>query len=462
MSSTTDTAPASCAVAGVNEPRLFRVGSLQYTQRELYVLFFWLMWNDFMIMLLEQPGQFGSLLQLANGATYTQISIFATLATLLTFWINPVFSTWSDRTRTPWGRRRPFLFFTTPPLGLLIMVVPYMPTLHHYLMRYSWAVAFFRHVPMNGSVFMLGVVGLLLAISNAIVLAIFSYLYWDVVPVEVLGRFTSLAKIVTAVLTIGWNFFFLGMAQTHMKAVCVGIALFALTAYLISVWKVKEGDYPPPDTHTKGGMLAPLRAYFVECYSEPYYLWIFFGLAAYGLSNASGILKTHYVMFDLHLSWDVVGKINSAPQVIAIFLGFFFGSITDRFQPVRAFPPTYVAWGLACLGSYFFITGAWSYLVWNCVTQVAIFANGVTYGALLPQIYPREKLGQFCSAAVLFQSATGFILGIPLGILFDYVHSDRLAYLWSAIFLFLAAAIFFKVERNYRARHGRAPVPHAG
>ena len=69
-------------------------------------------------------------------------------------------------------------------------------------------------------------------------------------------------------------------------------------------------------------------------------------------------------MFDLHLSWDVVGKLNSAPGIIAILLGFFFGSMTDRFHPVRTIPGTYFAWGLACLGSYFFIAGAKSYLFW--------------------------------------------------------------------------------------------------
>ena len=86
----------------------------------------------------------------------------------------------------------------------------------------------------------------------------------------------------------------------------------------------------------------------------------------------------------------------------------------------------------------------------------------MTYGALLPEIYPREKLGQFCSAAILMQSATGFLLGIPIGYFFDYIHSDRFAYLWSATMLFGTAAIWLKVLANYNARQGRVPVPHAG
>ena len=268
-------------------PKIYRVGTLSYTPDELRILFVWLMWNDFTLMLLESPHQFGILLQQANGATYTELAIFSTISTVLTFWINPVFSTWSDRTRTPWGRRRPFLFATTPLLAFFIMAMPYMPTAYYHLVRDPAMAALFHRVPINGAVLMLGLNGLLFAIFNAMVLALFSYLYWDVVPQEVLGRFTSLTKIVGAVLGFIWNFFFLGLAQFHMKSVCVGISLFALVAYLVSVWKIKEGEYPPPDVHRKGGMFAPLRAYFIECYSDTYYLWIFFGLTLYSLANLS-------------------------------------------------------------------------------------------------------------------------------------------------------------------------------
>lgn len=450
--------------AAAEKPKIFRVGTLRYTQQQLYVLFFWLMWNDFTLMLLEDPNQFGSLLQIGLGATMTQVSIFGTITTLVTFWINPVFSTWSDRTRTPWGRRRPFLFATTPPLAALIAIIPYMPTLYHYLLRYHWAVALFKHIPlhMNGGVFMIGLVSIPLAIVNAMVLAIFSYLYWDVVPQEVLARFGAIQKIVLSVLGLGWNFFVLGLAQHHMKAVCVGIASFALFAYLLSVWKVKEGEYPPPDKHKTGGWLAPLRSYFVECYSDPYYLWIFFGLVLYRLAGAGGFLTQKYIFYGLHLTWDTVGKLNCAPMVLAIVLGFFFGTLTDRLHPVRVFPWTIALWAFTSLCSYFFITGAWSYLICTCMTQVAIFAYGIVYGALLPEIYPMEKLGQFCSACVLAQTAVGLGTSIPLGLFFDWIGSERFPYLWSSIFLFGSAAAFFKVLDNYKKRKGRPPLPHAG
>lgn len=460
------TSPAPLDAPPVGAPKIFRVGTLQYTQQQLYVLFFWLMWNDVMITLLEQPNQFAFLLQKANGMTYTQLALFGTVQTIVTFWINPVFSTWSDRTRTKWGRRRPFLFLTTPPLALFIATMPYMPDLFQHLNKNPWWAAAFSHIPMNGAAFLISVNCLVMGIFNAMVLAIFSYLYWDVVPQEVLGRFNSLAKIVTSALLILWNFFFLGLGQTHMKAVCTGISIFALVCYLVSVWKVREGEWPPPDEHTTGGWFTPIRAYFVECYSKPYYLWIFFALVLYSMSGASGLVKANYVMNEIHLSWDVVGKLNTAPLLIAVFLGYSFGSATDRLHPVRIFPWINMALAFVNLGSFIFIAGAWSYLIWSCLSQIVILAYGVAYGALLPEIYPMEKLGQFCSACVLFQAAAGLITGIPIGKLWDWeqntLHNDRLAYLWSAIFLFAASGVWFKVLSNHIKRHGTPPVPHAG
>jgi len=124
--------------------------------------------------------------------------------------------------------------------------------------------------------------------------------------------------------------------------------------------------------------------------------------------------------------------------------------------------PTFFVWGLICFGSYFFIHDKSSFVVWGCLTQVAIFANGVTYGALLPEIYPRAKFGQFCSANQLCGSIGGIIVPIPVAMLFDHIHSNRFAYMFSAFFLFAAGALFLKVNKNYAERKGRVPEPHAG
>jgi maltose/moltooligosaccharide transporter len=450
--------------SGTPAPKIFRCGTLQYTQQQLYVLFFWLMWNDFTITLLQDPIGFGGFLQKDLGATNTQIALFGTLATIMTCWINPVFSVWSDRTRTKWGRRRPFLLIATPPLALFIMAMPYMPTLEHYLLRYPFFASLFHAMPMNGGALMVGICTLAIGIFNSIVGTLFSYLYWDVVPQDVLGRWTGMRGIVTAICQFIWQYFFFGMADHHMKALCVCVSIFALTVYLISIWKVKEGDYPPVDRHQKGGpWFASIRAFFVECFSDRFYVWIFAAFAFASINWGTGNYIGFYLKYNLHLDYDAMGKLNAWPGALTVLLGYFFGSMADRLHPIRVFAPTYFALAAIYVASFFFIHDKGSYLFWTCVVNVGQFANGITYGALLPQIFPREKFGQFCSANATCSMLINLLLGLPLGWMFDTLHSSyRYAYLIAAFSMFGAGVLFLKVHRNYDARHGKAPVPHAG
>jgi maltose/moltooligosaccharide transporter len=444
--------------------KIFKVGTLSYNQQELFVLFGWLMWNEFMIILLQDPIGFGGFLQKDHGASNAQIALFVTLGGLMQLWINPVFSVWSDRTRTIWGRRRPFLAIFTPPLALFIAVMPYMPTLEHYLLRYSWAQPIIKAMPMDGSVFMLGCCILAISVFNSIVGTLFSYLYWDVVPQEVLGRWTAMTRMVSAAATFIWQFFFYGLADHHMKALCLGVSIFALVAYLISVWKVKEGGYPPVDERKKGTFgFSSVRAYFVECFSDPFYLWIFGAFTMASINNGTGNYIGFYLRYNLHLNYESMGMMNAFPGLLPLVLGYFLGSMADRLHPIRVFAPTYLATGLVYVGSFFFVHDQWSYLFWTCLTMVAQFATGITYGALLPTIYPREKFGQFCSACACCQAALGLMLTIPMAYLFDLLHSQyQYAYLIGAFSMFGAAAIFMKVHRNFNLRHGKVPVPHAG
>ena len=447
-----------------SEPRLFHAGTLTYTQRQLVILFVWLMWNDFTVMLLEQPLIFARLLQIDHGATNFQVGLFATIAGLATLWINPVFSVWSDRTRTRWGRRRPFLLIAAPMVALFLGITPYMPALAHGLERYPWAAALFHALPagLNGPVFMLGLCVVLTQAFNQIVLALYGYFYWDVVPQEVLGRWFALCRIMGALGGFVWSFFLIGFADRHMKTLCVGLALFCLVVYLLSIWQVREGEYPPVDRHRKGGLLAPVRAYFVECFSDSFYLWIFGAFLIASLASIGNSLTTNYLRYDLHFDYDTIGKWGAVPPLISIPLGYFFGPMIDRLHPMRVFAPTFFLWGLVCIGSYFFIRDPWSYFFWTLLTQVIVFANGVTYGALLPRIYPREKFGQFCSANQLCGALGIALVTTPAGKLFDGLHSYRGAYLFQAFFLIAASVLFLKVQREFDKRHGRVPVPHAG
>jgi len=484
MSATTASPPYS-APATVEE-KSYRVGTLAYSQRDLYVLFVWLMWNEFTVVLLQDPPAFGAFLQKDFGATNFQISIFGTIGTAMTILINPVFSTWSDRTRTRWGRRRPFLAAFTPPLAAFTMLLPFMPDLaKHFdhvpaihaiahwfgtpisaetLSRFPWLNVVASLFPWNFTVLMVTCCGLCISFFNSIVGTLFSYLYWDVVPQSVLGRWTSLNKMVAAGCQFIWLFFLFGLATHHMKALCIGASLFALTVYLLSIYMVKEGSYPPVDRHEKGpAVWTQVRAYFVECYSKPYYLWIFAAFAFASINWGTGFYMDFYLRYNLGLDYDAMGPIKGVPGILTIVLGYFLGSMADKLHPMRVFVPTYLTLAVIYVLGFIFIHDKWSYLFFSCVIQVAQFANQITYGALLPQIFPREKFGQFCSANAITSMAVNMLLGLVWARMFDLLHSQyRYAYIIAACSMFGAGLLFIKVRHNFNRRHGHVPVPHAG
>lgn len=88
-------------VPGISEPKpaspIFTVGTLRYTQQQLYSLFFWLMWNEFSITLLESVPSLTTVLLKDRGASNTTMALFGSFGGLFGIWINPFFSTWSDR-----------------------------------------------------------------------------------------------------------------------------------------------------------------------------------------------------------------------------------------------------------------------------------------------------------------------------------------------------------------------------
>ena len=233
-------------------------------------------------MLIEQVTNVNNLtLQRLWGLLYPHCDIRQRMG-IAGMWIGPFFSTWSDRLRTKYGRRRPILFIAAPLFALSLIAIPFMPDLYHFLMRVSWAAALLRHIPgmgdpKRGQVLFFGTGCFVNTLFNMVVLAVFAYYYWDVVPKEVLGRFQSMARNVTVAALLVWNFYILGRAEDHLKAVYIGVSLICLAIYLLSIWRVKEGEYPPPEQRARKGPFEPIRVYFADCFSKPYYLWIFVG-----------------------------------------------------------------------------------------------------------------------------------------------------------------------------------------
>ncbi|MBE2205602.1 MAG: MFS transporter [Chthoniobacterales bacterium] len=443
------------ASPGKGPQETFSVGTLTYDKRGLWLVFFWLMWNDFSITLLEQVTSLNAILMRDRGASYTLMASFATIGGLLGMGINPIFSTWSDRCRTRFGRRRPFLLVAAPLFAVSLSGIAFMPDFYHFLTGFESAAAMLSLIPINGEVLFIGLAATVNGLFNAVVLAIFTYYYWDVVPEVVLGRFNSLAKIVTVAAGMVWSFWVIGYAEHHTKIVYIGVSAFCLTIYMVSVWRVREGQYPPPEPRKTSNPLEPITDYFRDCFTEPYYLWIFFGTLLFQLGNLGGNFQFFYLRYDLGMDLATTGWINGvgllATTLFGLFLGYTTGSWIDRLKPVRVLPATFFVWAGLSLISFFYIRDKESAAVMAVLININMFAFGIALGAVTVELFPRSKIGQFCSAQAFFYQTLIMILN-PLVIspFFDWLKFNRGGYLWSAAFQFLAGLVGIKIYYNWK------------
>lgn len=108
-----------------NDGKVFHVGTLTYTKAGLFSLFTWLLWGGFCFMLMEvaAPAVLQVNLNEMGAPNWVLGLVLSTIPGVLNMTICPASSFWSDRFRSRWGRRIPFLFLATIPLTLFLVLL---------------------------------------------------------------------------------------------------------------------------------------------------------------------------------------------------------------------------------------------------------------------------------------------------------------------------------------------------
>lgn len=123
----------------------YRVGTLSYTTFGLVNLFIWMLWGDFCFSMMELliPNLLPLYLRMHEAPNWLIGLIVGSVPAAINFVVNPIISTRSDRTRTRWGRRIPYLFFATPFVTLFLILLGWSDaigeTVHSLLLpQNSW------------------------------------------------------------------------------------------------------------------------------------------------------------------------------------------------------------------------------------------------------------------------------------------------------------------------------------
>jgi len=443
----------------------YHLGSLSYSRSRLISLFSWLLWGDFCANLMETVIPNVIPLRLRNlGCSSTLISIFLTSVPclVLLFW-NPIIATWSDRHRSRWGRRIPFLLGGTPFMVLTLVGLGFSDPLGQLISGLAGG----AFSPGTASIGIIAALLLVFHMCNSFVFWPYNMLINDVVPREVLGRFSMLFRIVSTLAVAAFSFLAFPHAETHYSQIFLGAALLFGVAYPMMCFKVKEGSYPPPE-QTPDGWRSHATVYFRECFGHPFYWHLFLGTAFITVGGAS---TPFILLMNLSLGLDLkqIGWIAGGAGLLSLPVFFAAGLFVDRWNLVRMFYRGRVIQTVISAGFMVYLVVELSVrqvlVLTVSLNLVLLIITAVMLVAMVPMnmmLLPRDRYGQFASALSLVVGAAGVLGGLLMGGFMDamrWLHdgSDfayRYAPVWMTVFYALGTYHQYRVYRYVRDTHG--------
>ncbi len=460
-----------------SDSRRFHVGTLKYTSAGLAMLFLWLLWGNFCFQLMEMVAiQVLPLkLQGLNASNIVTAVILSTIPNAMNFVVNPIVSTRSDRYRSRWGRRLPFLFWATPPLTLFLILMGYSDSLARII---NQILDFLGHFsPITISLVLVGVFTIMFQFFNMIINSIYYFLFNDVVPQAFIGRFLSLFRVIASGATVLFEFFIFPYSRSYMREIFLGAAVAYLVSFTLMCLNVKEGQYPDPaeETERQPGIFASARTYFVECFNSRFYWDFFLSNMFWAAAACTGPFMV-YLYLSLGMSLGQLGKVAGWSAVISVLLLYPAGMMVDRIHPVRimlistaiivVLSPVLLVW------LFFDPSPRVSMVIYTTYSLTVLPATILYTAGSLPmymRLLPKDKFGQFCSADAMIRSIAVIGGGPLLGLLLDALkwklngssHYYRYAPIWTTVLQALSLLFLYRVYIYGKQRENQAvePIP---
>ncbi len=287
------------AVDAAAEMERYRCGTLQYTKFSLIALFGWMIWGEICFNLFETQGGYTILnLYLQDNFHVSNLMVnvlFNVIPMIIGTFMTPIISFKSDRTRSRWGRRIPYMLFTAPFLAGFAAVIGFSDDIIRYC-----KVTFPEAGTFNSFAVALGLIGFLTigySFFNEFVGTVFYYLLPDVMPRQFIGRFKGVGSMVGTASGILTNMYIVPYQLTHIKTIHVGLAILYVVGLGLVCLFVKEGEYPRvEDVTEKTRTTDQVRLYFRECFFHPIFILFYLSTAATVLTkglNPAGIFHLH-------------------------------------------------------------------------------------------------------------------------------------------------------------------------
>ena len=258
-----------------------------------------------------------------------------TIPAVLNALCNPVISVKSDRCRSRWGRRIPFIAGTLPALVLCLFALAFSDKIgvwaHGHLGR---AVAGFS--PKTVTIAVMAICMTLFSFFNTFVNSVFWYLFNDVVPEHLMARFMSWFRMAGMGASAIYSLCIFPYAKTHSTEILGGIAIVYCLGFGLMCFNVKEGEYPPPEPFEGEDpvVITAIKAYIRECFCYPHYWYIFLANMGLAIGYASSLFSIFFTQ-GMNLSFTMIGRLSFIGNVAYALYIPVSGWLADRYHPIR-------------------------------------------------------------------------------------------------------------------------------
>ena len=438
--------------SGSSGSKIWTIGTLSYTTKGLVILFSWLLVGDFVWAMRERAiGPVSQVMLKKYGASDFIVGLLlVSFPSAIGLFLTPVISCWSDRCRTRWGRRIPFLIIPTPIAALAIIGFAFSPMIGEWFHNMVGA------SPDTMNMFVLGTFGVfwtIFEISAIVANTVFGGLINDVVPHNVIGRFYGLFRAASLLAGIFFFYVLMGKVEDYYVAIYLGLSVFYGVGFTTMCFKVKEGEYPAPTSMygQKGvHLFKSVKSYFYECFSSSYYVWYYMMLTMAICAMTAPFMFSVYAAQSFGLSLGDYGLCLVFTYIGSLVLSYPLGILVDKFHPLRMSLIALFLHMLITLYGFIFVVGPISFAV--IFTIQGIFAG--TYltcvSGLAPLIFPKASFTQIGSACFMMNSIFAMIFAAVFGKFLDIIgHQYQYTFGVGCIFSVLALIAGILLYRGF-------------
>jgi MFS family permease len=341
------------------------------------------------------------LMRFSQDATLLNILIGA-MPALIALTLGPLIGAWSDRTRSRFGRRIPFIFGTAvvSTVGMLGMA-------------FSSGLA---GLAVSWTVFEMATI-----VGNPLFLALIN----DTVPRPVLGRFFGAFRIVSLATGAGFfALFFRNELVSVFQPLLVAITVVYLGCMLLVCLRVREPSYATPP-RTGWRLMQPGDEQWGRLFAA-----VSVGALAVLPININALNASAQFGADA----GDFGAAIALTYAISILLAWPLGWLADRYHPLRVGAVVLSAYALCMLVAWRVVDERTGFLA-------ALIVHGVLAGcfltgtvSLLPALLPRERFSQLAAISASLTALMVVVSTVGLGALLDATGRDyRLLYLAGAL-----------------------------